>query len=90
MSVPPPQVSRDAGDLGARHPDLSLFARIEALIGEEEALLLIPARDRKQHEHDRLREIGDELDRIWERLRERARRLGSDRAAPKGGGPADP
>jgi hypothetical protein len=82
MSVPPPRVSRDADDLGGRHPDLSLFARIEALLGEEEALLLIPARDRKQHEHERLREIGDELDRIWERLRERARRLGPDRAAP--------
>jgi hypothetical protein len=36
------------------------------------ALLLIPALERKEHKHARLREIGDELDRIWERLRERA------------------
>jgi hypothetical protein len=67
---------RDMEDRPPRHPDLGLFARIEALIGEEDALLLIPALERKQHERDRLREIGDELDRIWKRLRERAGRSG--------------
>ena len=83
MSVPPPRVPDSVGARPGDDPDLSLFARIERLIGEEEALLLIPARDRTQHEHDRLREIGDELDRIWERLRERARRVrGRDPSFP--------
>ena len=83
MSVPPPRVPDGVEAHRGDDPDLSLFARIERLVGEEEALLLIPARDRTQHEHDRLREIGDELDRIWERLRERARRVrGRDASFP--------
>ena len=57
-------------------PDIALFARIEGLVGEESALLAIPAEDRAQHHHERLKAIGDELDRIFEHLRERAERLG--------------
>ena len=84
MSVPPPRVPEDVEARRGDDADLSLFARIERLIGEEEALLLIPARDRTPHEHDRLREISDELDRIWERLRERARRVrGRDASFPR-------
>src|SRR3954447_15438752 len=61
-------------DRAAVPADLSLFARIEGLVGEERALLEIPARERSQPQKDRLRDIGDELDRIWETLRARAER----------------
>jgi hypothetical protein len=76
MTVPfgGPALGRD-DDLTREPPGASLFARIEGLLGEEDALLLIPARERTEDQHDRLRAIGDELDRIWERLRERAERL---------------
>jgi hypothetical protein len=50
----------------------SLFARIEGLIGEETALLAIPAEERSREHHDRLRGIAHELDRIWESLHRRA------------------
>jgi hypothetical protein len=52
--------------------EITLFARIEGLIGEEAALLAIPARERTNEEDGRLRRISDELDRIWESLRRRA------------------
>jgi hypothetical protein len=90
MSVPPPQVPRDSGDPAERAPEASLFARIEGLVDEEHALLLIPAAERGQRDHERLREIQDQLDRIWEKLRERARRLGQDAAATPGGGSTSP
>jgi hypothetical protein len=63
-------------DLIPKRPELDLFARIEGLVGEEAALLALPERDRTQAQIDRVRDIGQELDRIWERLRERAERLG--------------
>jgi len=75
MTIPAPRLSRKPDDLLARNPDVSLFARVEGLIGEEDALLLIPALKRNPDERDRLRQIGDELDRIFERLLERSRRL---------------
>jgi hypothetical protein len=65
-----------------RKPDVSLFARIEDLVGEEDALLRIPAKERSDDQRDRLRSIGDELDRIWEALRSRADRL---EAGPQAG-----
>jgi hypothetical protein len=52
--------------------EITLFARIEGLIGEEAALLAIPARERTKEEDARLRRISDELDRIWESVRRRA------------------
>jgi hypothetical protein len=55
--------------------DIELFAHVEGLVGEEAALLAIPAKDRSQHHHDRLKAIGEELDRVFEKLRERAERL---------------
>ena len=70
MSVPPlipPPVAKKA--LGT---DADIFARIESLVGQEEAILRIPAKQRTQEEHDRLGAIGQELDRIFEKLRERA------------------
>ena len=54
---------------------VATFARLEGLIDEEAALLLIPARERSREQHDRLTIIGRELDRLSERLRERAARL---------------
>ena len=56
-----------------RNPLAALYAQIEGLVGEEQELLIIPAHERKTHEHERLRVIGEQLDRIFERLRERAR-----------------
>jgi hypothetical protein len=50
------------------------FAAIENLIGQEDALLRIPARERTREQHDRLRAIGAELDHALEALRARASR----------------
>ena len=78
------------GDPAERTPEASLFARIEDLIDEEHALLLIPATERGRRDQERLREIEDRLDRIWENLRERSRRLGQDAAGTTGGGSTRP
>jgi hypothetical protein len=76
MAVTPPEVPRDPDEYRpSLRPEASLFARIEGLVGEEDAILRIPARERRQEHHDRLREISTELDRIFERLRDRAERL---------------
>jgi hypothetical protein len=56
--------------------DIALYARVEGLVGEETALLAIPAEDRAEHHHERLKAISEELDRVFEHLRERAERLG--------------
>jgi Protein of unknown function (DUF2630) len=66
---------RTAEDINPPLPEKELYARIEGLIGQEIALLDIPARERTDAEHARLHEIGVELDRIFERLRERAENL---------------
>jgi hypothetical protein len=60
--------------MAPRPAELDLFARIEGLQGEEDALLRIPASDRTGEQRDRLRVVGEELDRIWALLRERAQR----------------
>jgi hypothetical protein len=56
--------------------DLRLYARVEDLAGEEAALLRIPMAERTAQHHERLRAITEELDRVFEHLRERAERLG--------------
>jgi Protein of unknown function (DUF2630) len=61
--------------------DLELFAHVEGLVGEEAALLAVPHEDRSQHQHGRLKAIGEELDRVFEHLRERARRLAHSSSA---------
>jgi hypothetical protein len=71
-----------AKDLSPIPKELELFARIEGLVGEEAALLAVPREDRNRDQHERLRAVSAELDRIWERLRERAERLGPDRGPP--------
>jgi hypothetical protein len=78
------------GDPIESAPDARLFARIEDLIDEEHALLLIPAVERGRRDHERLREIEDQLDRIWETLRERSRRLGRDATGTPGDGATSP
>jgi hypothetical protein len=64
-----------------RDRDLKLFARIEGLVGEEAALLRIPASERSDEQRHRITAIGEELDRIFDALRERAERLGGNRPA---------
>jgi hypothetical protein len=78
VTVPTPHIqpTRSPAEITDEQPELRLLARIEGLVGEEIALLKIPAQERSQEQHDRLRSIGDELDRVWEALRERAARLG--------------
>jgi hypothetical protein len=56
---------------------MRIFSRIEDLIGQERALLHVPDRERTREQRDRLRAIGVELDRVFERLRERAASAGS-------------
>jgi hypothetical protein len=51
---------------------ISLFAQIEGLVGEERALLAIPRHKRSKSDSTRLREIAETLDRIFDKLRERA------------------
>ena len=77
--IPPTKVK----DLSAIPPELELFARIEGLAGEEAALLAVARENRDREQHERLRAVSAELDRIWERLRERAERLGRDHGSPK-------
>jgi hypothetical protein len=52
--------------------DVRLFSAIEGLVGEEHALLLIPEHQRSGAQRERLRAVTEQLDRIWEKLRERA------------------
>jgi hypothetical protein len=56
--------------------DFDSYAHIEGLVGEETRLREMAEQDRKAEHHERLRAVSGELDRIWERLRERAERLG--------------
>ena len=72
-------------DLSPIPDELELLARIEGLVGEEAALLTVPREHRRQEQHERLRAISDELDRIWASLRGRAERLGLDSHPHNGG-----
>jgi hypothetical protein len=74
VTIDPVPQPRGPDDLAPRSAELDLFARVEGLAGEEDALLRIPTRERTAEQRDRLRVIGEELDRIWQTLAERARR----------------
>ena len=76
MTIRNVQLPGDKADVPA---DLGLFARVEGLVGEEKALLEIPARERSRQQRDRLRDVRAELDRIWESMRARAARLEAGR-----------
>jgi Protein of unknown function (DUF2630) len=52
------------------------YAEIEGLVGEEYALLEKPAEERSKAQHHRLREIEEQLDRVWHKLEERAEKRG--------------
>jgi len=68
-----------AADLQDPRPlpsDFDSYAHIEGLVGEETRLREMAEKDRKPEHHERLRAISGELDRIWERLRERTERHG--------------
>ena len=58
-------------------PQLGIYEHLEGLVGEEEALLKIPAHERSEHQHHRLRELGEELDRVFEKLHARPGRSSS-------------
>jgi hypothetical protein len=73
-AFPGREFPRTKQDLAPDPQELGLFARVEALCGEEDALLKIPAKERSREHESRLHEIGAELDRAWERLRERVHR----------------
>jgi hypothetical protein len=75
---------RGPGDYVPEPRDLELFAHVEGLMGEEASLLAIPHEDRGQHHHERLKAIGEELDRAFEKLRERAERVGHRSAGEHG------
>jgi hypothetical protein len=61
-------------DLSPIPGDLEVYAHLEGLVGEENELLENAAESRKEEHRERLRAIGDELDRAWETLRRRAER----------------
>jgi hypothetical protein len=56
---------------------MRVFSRIEDLMGQERALLQVPDRERTREQRDRLRGIAAELDRVFERLRQRAAGAGT-------------
>jgi hypothetical protein len=76
-----PELQRGPGGYGTIPRDVATFARIEGLVGEEHALLRIPAGERTREQHERLHHITSELDRIFEHLRERAERIARNRPA---------
>jgi hypothetical protein len=61
-------------DLSPIPGDLEVYAHIEGLVGEENELLEQAEETRKEEHRERLRAIGEELDRAWETLRRRAAR----------------
>jgi hypothetical protein len=58
---------------------IKAYAHVEGLLGEEAALLAVAKEERHEEHERRLREVTEELDRIWEHLRERAERHGDRR-----------
>lgn len=73
---------RDDTDLAPIPQGLEEYARLEGLVGEEE-LLLEEAEEEHAHERrERLHAISNELDHIWEILRDRAERLAGHRGKP--------
>lgn len=66
----------DVEALAAKEPELpeelEAFARIEGLMGQEHALLSVPEEKRTDRERRLLEAVTAELDRIVEKLKERA------------------
>ena len=51
---------------------ISMFRQVERVVGEEYALVALPTHERSEGQHGRLRRLGEQPHRIWEKLRERA------------------
>jgi hypothetical protein len=64
-------LARAAADEPELPDELKTYARIEGLMGQEHALLLIPAAKRTDRERRLLEAVTAELDRIAEKLKER-------------------
>jgi hypothetical protein len=71
-AFPGGELPRTPDEIAPPPEERELFARIEGLIGEEIALLDIPAHERSDAHDARLGQITRDLDRLWDRLRERA------------------
>jgi Protein of unknown function (DUF2630) len=71
-------LERGPEDFAPTPEGLDTYARIEGLTGEERRLMAVAHDERTAEQHERLRAIGAELDRAFEKLRERAERLGGD------------
>jgi hypothetical protein len=52
--------------------ELSLFSRVEGLVGQEEAFLKIPEGERSEEQRAHLQAISRQLDEIWHKLQARA------------------
>jgi hypothetical protein len=61
-------------DLSPIPGDLEVYTHVEGLVGEENELLEEAEESRKEEHRERLRAIGQDLDRAWETLRRRAER----------------
>jgi hypothetical protein len=66
-------------DLSPIPRDFDAYAHVEGLVGEENRLLEEAEQGRREEHRERLKAIGEELDRAWESLRRRA-----DRSAGRG------
>jgi hypothetical protein len=75
VTYTPPPAPKRRDELAPEPSWQDHYAHIEGLIGEEDALLRIPAHERTDADRERLRSIGEELDRLWDSLRRRAERL---------------
>jgi Protein of unknown function (DUF2630) len=74
-----------------REPDIpkgvEAYAHVEGLMGEETELLEVPHEQRSEQQHERLREIREQLDHVWEKLRDRAERRGGQQGGTGAGDP---
>jgi hypothetical protein len=75
MTIDPAPYPKRKDELNPDPKGVTTFARMEGLIDEEAALLLIPGRERSREQRERLTIVGRELDRLSQMLRERAARL---------------
>ena len=69
-----PPFRRD--ELAPESASFDSVAHIEGLVGEEDSLLRIPAEERTHEQHQRLRALEQDLDKVWQKLRDRTQRLG--------------
>jgi hypothetical protein len=81
--IPDPDIARALAEREPAIPEgVKAYTRVEGLLGEEARLLATAKEERRQEHEERLREVTAELDRIWERLRERAEQLGARGGLP--------